>query len=141
MDTFDTQLEQAHGWNADRPGIGDVLAAGRELRSATMAGYQDAASRWANMDATDKEDRILCALGLAGETGEVVDLIKKFEGHGHDVDVEKLKLELGDLLWYLARLASKYGIPLEEIARANVAKLEARYPNGFSKEASRNRTK
>lgn len=71
-------------------------------------------------------------LGVTGEAGEVADLIKKHVGHGHPLDVEKLKLELGDVLWYVAGLATVLGLTLEDVAAANIAKLTRRYPNGFS---------
>jgi NTP pyrophosphatase (non-canonical NTP hydrolase) len=80
------------------------------------------------------------ALGLSGEAGEVADLVKKHIGHGHDLDVNKLKLELGDVLWYIAGLAHVLGLTLSEVAEANVAKLKRRYPDGFSHEASKNRS-
>jgi NTP pyrophosphatase (non-canonical NTP hydrolase) len=79
------------------------------------------------------------AMGLAGEAGEVVDLLKKHLGHGHDLDKVKLTKELGDVLWYVSAIAQSAGLDLGEIAHANVEKLRKRYPNGFSVEASRNR--
>lgn len=79
------------------------------------------------------------ALGLTGEAGEVADLIKKVIGHGHALDVEKLKLELGDVLWYIAALANDLGITLQDIAEANIEKLKKRYPNGFQRADSINR--
>ena len=75
-------------------------------------------------------------LGIAGESGECADIIKKHIGHGHPLNVEKLKLELGDVLWYVAALAHLIDMPLSEIAQANLDKLRKRYPNGFSTEAS-----
>ena len=99
--------------------------------------YQHSAMR------THVEDPIRLAqyaLGLAGEAGEVADLIKKHIGHGHELDGNKLKLELGDVLWYIAGLAYLLQTSLEEIAEANIDKLQKRYPNGFSHEASRNRS-
>lgn len=75
-------------------------------------------------------------LGLAGEAGETVDLLKKVLYHGKSLDREKLKLELGDVLFYLADIAEKYGIPLSEVAEGNVEKIDARYPTGFSIEAA-----
>lgn len=71
-------------------------------------------------------------LGVTGEAGEVADLIKKHVGHGHPLDVEKLKLELGDVLWYVAGLATVLGLSLDDVAAANIAKLTKRYPNGFT---------
>lgn len=78
-------------------------------------------------------------LGLCGEAGEVAELLKKWLGHGHAMDRDKLRKELGDVLWYLARISAWADMPLEEVAAANLAKLAARYPAGFSHEASRNR--
>jgi len=78
-------------------------------------------------------------LGLTGEAGEVADLLKKVIGHGHAVEHKKLIAELGDVLWYVAALANTFGLSLSEIADANEAKLRARYPDGFSYEASRRR--
>lgn len=79
------------------------------------------------------------ALGLAGESGEVVDLIKKYVFHGHVEDRFDVEKELGDVLHYLSGLATLYGLSLEEIATKNIIKLAKRYPNGFSQEASQNR--
>lgn len=79
------------------------------------------------------------ALGLAGEAGEVADLLKKSLFHGHQVDPATLRKELGDVLWYIAALATMSGLTLEEIAAANIEKLRRRYPQGFSEAASRAR--
>lgn len=81
------------------------------------------------------------ALGVAGEAGEVADIIKKVVGHGHPLDREKLNKELGDVLWYVAVLALELGFTLDEVASRNIAKLRARYPQGFSSERSLNRAK
>lgn len=83
---------------------------------------------------------VIGALGLGGESGEVIDHIKKYYGHGHDLDKEELKKELGDVLWYIAYLASTLGLDLEDIATMNIEKLKKRYPEGFSKEASLKRS-
>ncbi len=78
----------------------------------------------------------LGALGLAGEAGEVVDLIKKVLHHGTPLDKEKLVKEMGDVCWYLEYLAASIGVEMEDIEAANVAKLMARYPDGFSHAAA-----
>ncbi len=70
-------------------------------------------------------------LGLVGESGEVAELLKKTYFHGKDLDREKLKLELGDVLFYLDWLARLHGMTLGEVADANIEKLAARYPSGF----------
>lgn len=80
---------------------------------------------------------LLC--GLTGEAGEVADLIKKHFGHGHELDLTKVKKELGDVLWYLSQLAEQFGLSMDDVGEANIAKLKARYPDGFSEEASKNR--
>ena len=79
------------------------------------------------------------ALGLAGEAGEVVDLVKKGVMHQHGLDREKLIKELGDVCWYVAALCTKLGVGLDEVMQANVDKLKARYPAGYSSEASKQR--
>jgi NTP pyrophosphatase (non-canonical NTP hydrolase) len=101
--------------------------------------YQRAASRTSSGPG-EKLSIALSAMGLAGEAGEVVDLLKKEIGHGHDADPVKLSEELGDLLWYLSDLATLHNLSLDDIAQANVLKLLKRYPTGFSSEASRNRS-
>jgi NTP pyrophosphatase (non-canonical NTP hydrolase) len=83
--------------------------------------------------------RIMAALGLAGETGEVCDIIKKHLFHDHELDQPKLEKELGDVLWYLAVLSHAYGLDLEQVAQTNIAKLKRRYPEGFDAERSKNR--
>lgn len=85
-------------------------------------------------------DTAVMALGLAGEAGEVADLIKKSLGHGHPLDHEKLGKELGDVLWYLAVLADRFGLTLEWVASRNIQKLRQRYPDGFTHAASNNRS-
>ncbi len=80
------------------------------------------------------------ALGLAGESGEIADHIKKHLYQGHPLDIPKLAKEAGDALWYLNLLADALGIPLEVLATMNIKKLEARFPGGvFSAERSMNR--
>ena len=69
-------------------------------------------------------------MGLCGESGEAIDLLKKHRFQGHPLDKEKLKKELGDVAWYLAEA---------EILQGNLNKLHGRYPNGFSSERSMHR--
>ncbi len=85
------------------------------------------------------ERLVLGAMGLAGEAGEVVDLIKKTRFQGHPLDTAKLKDELGDVMWYLALLCYTLGFSLEDIRAGNVAKMHRRYPHGFDVERSLNR--
>jgi NTP pyrophosphatase (non-canonical NTP hydrolase) len=89
----------------------------------------------------DSSNEMMCnlAMGLAGETGEVVDYLKKVVFHKHDLDKGKIEKELGDLLWYIAVLASKLNIRLDDVAFYNVEKLKKRYPCGYTHEDSKNR--
>lgn len=73
----------------------------------------------------------LYALGLMGEAGEVCDEIKKALFHGKELDREALLKEIGDVLWYVDRLLLWLGYTVEDAMVANVAKLRARYPNGW----------
>ena len=66
-------------------------------------------------------------LGLAGEAGECADLLKKARFQGHTFDNEKMKEELGDVLWYIAETCDGLGIRLEEVAQGNLDKLHKRY--------------
>ena len=67
------------------------------------------------------------ALGVGGEAGEVMEIIKKGTRPGREVDIVHLKEEIGDVLWYLAVLADTYDLDLEEIAIDNIEKLQKRY--------------
>jgi NTP pyrophosphatase (non-canonical NTP hydrolase) len=81
-------------------------------------------------------DRLLMsALGLAGEVGEYVELIKKFKYHCRSLDNDKAIEELGDILWYLAIAAETLGTSLEVISDRNIEKLKKRYPDGFKYQA------
>lgn len=87
----------------------------------------------------DTVQNLVFACKLSGEAGEVSELLGKHYGHGHDLDEEELTKELGDVLWYVAAIAKKFNIKLSVVATRNIQKLQKRYPNGFSHEASRNR--
>lgn len=99
----------------------------------TLDDYQREVARTSKHPDAGADLVIKDALGLAGETGEVVELIKKARFHGLPLDTDKLRSEIGDVLWYLTDLCAQAGITLADAAQANVAKLRARYPNGFVK--------
>lgn len=90
--------------------------------------------------ALDKKDVLINGvMGLCGESGEAIDIVKKWLAQGHELDKEKLAKELGDIAWYLAETAYALDIPLEDIFRGNIEKLAKRYPEGFSAYRSINR--
>lgn len=97
-----------------------------------MDEYQQLALRTAGHRESKEKVLTYTALGLNGESGEVAEIIKKAFYHGHPLDKEALRRELGDVLWYLAVMADGLGLSLECIARENIEKLRARYPEGFS---------
>ncbi|MHC1785659.1 MAG: nucleoside triphosphate pyrophosphohydrolase family protein [Christensenellales bacterium] len=76
------------------------------------------------------------ALGLAGESGEFADSVKKVSFQGHELDRPHLKEEIGDILWYCALAAKALNADLHEIALDNIEKLRRRYPEGFQAERS-----
>ena len=105
----------------------------------TLDRYQVEALRTAALSPDLTLRRAVLGLGIAGEAGEVADLIKKEVGHGHETDHDKIAKEIGDVLWYVATLADAYGFSLSEVANININKLKARYPDGFSSASSINR--
>lgn len=78
-------------------------------------------------------------MGLCGESGECIDILKKVMFQGHKLDAEHLKEELGDVAWYLALSSYAVGYDLESVMKANIEKLQKRYPEGFETEKSVNR--
>lgn len=82
----------------------------------------------------DEGTTVNCCMGLCGEVGEVVDLLKKHIFQGKELDKDKLEEELGDVMFYLVNLATNMNLSMEDILQKNVDKLIKRYPNGFNKE-------
>jgi NTP pyrophosphatase (non-canonical NTP hydrolase) len=101
--------------------------------------YQEQIKRFYNNGLTPDQTLAHFALGLAGEAGEVVDLIKKHLFQGHSLHHKKVIEELGDVGFYRAGIANLIGCRLEDIDDYNIEKLTARYPNGFTVEDSINR--
>lgn len=71
-------------------------------------------------------------LGLAGEAGEIVELVKKGIFHQKGLDETALRKELGDVLWYVAAVCTKLGLDMGEIMQENIEKLRVRYPYGYN---------
>ena len=98
--------------------------------------YQKAAMATLN-PALDKKDVLInSVMGLCGESGEAIDIVKKWLMQGHELDREHLVKELGDVAWYLAEAATALGVPLEAVFQGNLDKLRQRFPNGFDTGAS-----
>ena len=102
--------------------------------------YQELAMRTVNPDLDKKNMLINSVMGLCGESGEAIDIVKKWFAHGHELDKEHLAKELGDVAWYLAEAATALDISLEDILEANIEKLRKRYPEGFETKRSIERT-
>lgn len=99
--------------------------------------YQKAAARTLidrpGFEISDRDIMLVWnAVGLAGESGEVAEIAKKGVFHRHGVDCEKLKKELGDVLWYVAGVCTTMGFDMSEIMQENIDKLKVRYPNGYN---------
>ena len=105
----------------------------------TANDYQRQAMALLNPALSRKDVLINGVMGLCGESGEAIDLVKKHLHQGHPLDKEKLAKELGDVAWYLAETAWALDIPLEKILRGNLEKLRKRYPEGFDTNRSQNR--
>ena len=105
----------------------------------TINDYQQEALR-TESGMSHEYPRILNGLmGLNGESGEAIDILKKHLFQGHELDVTHIAKELGDVAWYLAVSADAIGYKLEDIFQMNVDKLRARYPDGFDTKKSQNR--
>lgn len=105
----------------------------------TVNEYQKQAMASLNRELTQKDILINSVMGLCGESGEAIDIVKKHLFQGHELDKEKLAKELGDIAWYLAEAATALDLPLEEIFQGNIDKLKKRYPQGFDAQRSQNR--
>ena len=119
------------------------IANEKENPTMTINEYQSHALRTESRIVADPVPyiRVLEGLmGLNGEAGEAIDIMKKVLFQDHEFDREHLAKELGDIAWYLAISADAIGYDLETILQMNVDKLKARYPDGFNSEQSQNRS-
>lgn len=134
-------------WYPPKWGINDAVA--RTLASASKWPYErtlfslqdepmdlhtyqsraEKTDRNPTVELTDQKAMMIPLLGLAGEAGELLSEYKKYlrDGDSHLLFRERFAEELGDLLWYLANTATKFGLNLEEIASQNLAKCEQRF--------------
>lgn len=103
--------------------------------------YQKLALKTLNKNLDKKEILINSVMGLCGESGEAIDLVKKHLYQGHELNKERFAKELGDIAWYLAEATHAIGMDLDDIFKMNIEKLKKRYPNGFNQNNSINRDK
>lgn len=140
--SFDTVLVDPENPDVSPPGVSVHVKQCRKLKTkkaSEFTCYRDHVNRTAGT--RDQESSLtMGAMGLAGEAGEVCDLIKKVIFHKKTLDREKLKLECGDVRYYFELLLIATGLTMEEVEQANVEKLQKRYPNGFTiEDAARKR--
>ena len=105
----------------------------------TVNDYQKLAMVTLNPELSKQEILLNGVMGLCGESGEAIDLVKKHLFQGHNLEKQAIAKELGDIAWYLAETATALDIPLETILEANIEKLKKRYPEGFDARRSVNR--
>ena len=105
--------------------------------------YQKNCMKFTSQISTATKDNLLLqgVMGINGEAGEAIDIVKKYLFHGHPLDKDYLAKELGDVLWYIATTAEALDIDLHTIMQMNIEKLSARYGEQFSTDASLHRKK
>ena len=102
--------------------------------------YQALAMTTLNPALSKKDVLINSVMGLCGEAGEAIDIVKKWLAQGHELDKEHLTKELGDIAWYLAEAATALDLTLDQILKGNIEKLKKRYPDGFKTKDSLTRS-
>ena len=105
----------------------------------TINEYQKLAMVTANKNLSEKEMLVSGVMGLCGEAGESIDIVKKHLFHGHALNRDRLIEEIGDVAWYLAETCTALGIDLESVLTSNIEKLKKRYPEGFDSYRSMHR--
>lgn len=101
--------------------------------------YQKLAMKTLNPKLDKKDVLINGVMGLCGESGETIDIVKKHLAQGHELDKDKIIDELGDVAWYIAETAYSLDTDLETVLSRNIDKLKKRYPQGFDEDKSINR--
>ena len=106
----------------------------------TVNEYQKLAMTTLNPALSKRDVLINGVMGLCGEAGEAIDLVKKHLAQGHPLNREALLKELGDVAWYLAETAYALDADLESVLAGNIEKLKNRYPEGFDSRRSQTRS-
>lgn len=102
------------------------------MTAGALDDYQASAARTMNGALDDRQRLLDAACGLAEEAGEVLAHVRKHVLQGRALDRDALREELGDALWCVAMTAHGAGLTLQEVASANLAKLQSRHPGGYS---------
>jgi NTP pyrophosphatase (non-canonical NTP hydrolase) len=89
--------------------------------------YQREARRTMPISLNPNEKLSMLCLGIAGESGEIIEAVKKDLYHGHFLDKKEVSKEIGDTFWYLANLATELNLSLENILDEYIEKLKTRY--------------
>ena len=100
--------------------------------------YQALARRTQNLGLTARERLMHSLHGLASEVGEIHSIYQK-SYQGHEIKIDDVIDETGDLLWFASELCDVLRVPMDDVARRNIEKLRARYPDGFDVERSLHR--
>lgn len=103
----------------------DQHAAGRRIYNAPVPEY------WLSNECLRNVRLLHAAIGMMGEVGELAGCLERHVWYGKDFDAVNFKEEVGDLLWYIAEACNALGLDMGEIAAANIAKLQKRYPDKF----------
>jgi len=76
-------------------------------------------------------------IGISAEAGELLDTVKKAYFYGHEPDLNNIREELGDIMWYIMAVARGLNFDMEDIMNENIEKLRKRYPEQFTKDHSK----
>jgi NTP pyrophosphatase (non-canonical NTP hydrolase) len=117
----------------------DGFATDRLFDKIALIQFVEETGANANLAKYDLGGVMNACLGLAGEVGELNDMIKKWVFHEKELDETHLKKELGDVMWYVAMMCQSMGWELDDVLQMNIDKLIARYPEGFDVERANHR--
>lgn len=112
-----------------------IVLSNERMFEMNLNEYQELAERTINKDLTNSGMVKHSLHGMVGEIGEIHSIYQKIF-QGHTLDVEHLKKELGDLLWFIAEYCTAMGWDLDDICQMNIDKLKARFPDGFEVDKS-----
>ena len=98
----------------------------------TIQDFELSVQRTINPALNNEQKFLNAVMGISGESGELIDQVKKFMFQGHILDNHKLLQEGGDICYYLSLFAASKGVTLEHLMELNYNKLQKRYPNGFT---------